>query len=67
MQSDQTQEQKCRHTGCACSVPKGEAYCSEHCRQASEGGSAAEGTLHRCGCGHADCLIVRDPPGQGAA
>jgi hypothetical protein len=44
----------CKHQGCHCSVPSGEEFCSEHCRNAEARGSANEGR-GSCGCGHPEC------------
>ena len=46
--------QRCAHPTCACTVPVGDDYCSEHCRQvttAPQPGDDSEG----CGCGHSAC------------
>ena len=45
---------ECKHQGCHCSVPSGEEFCSEHCRNAEAKGAAHEGRV-ACGCGHPDC------------
>lgn len=45
---------ECKHQGCNCSVPAGEEFCSEHCRNAEARGTAPAGP-GSCGCGHPDC------------
>jgi hypothetical protein len=49
MQIDHAQEQ-CHRPGCTCAVPNGEAYCGEHCRNATEGASAPDATSTPCAC-----------------
>lgn len=51
MQNDQNENQ-CAHTGCNCTVPSGEKYCSPHCETVTE--------ELLCGCGHAGC-VAREP------
>jgi len=49
-----TAHQRCAHPACACTVPAGEDFCSEHCRQVTrdpQPGDDAEG----CRCGHNAC------------
>ena len=46
--------QPCASSTCACLVPAGESYCSEHCREAMEhphDGADSES----CRCGHPAC------------
>ena len=65
MQIDHPQEQ-CHRAGCTCSVPNGERYCGEHCRNAAESASVPGGSGVRCACGHEECL-TRDPTEQPAS
>jgi hypothetical protein len=44
-------DDRCHHEGCGCKVERADAYCSEHCREASEKGVGDK----RCGCGHSGC------------
>lgn len=54
MQIDHAQE-PCHRPGCTCAVPNGETYCSEHCRNATEGASAPDAAAAPCACGHDGC------------
>jgi|GEM_PF-671429 len=45
-------EDKCALPRCTCSVPVGQAYCSEECRR-EHADPDEQGT--ECPCGHADC------------
>jgi hypothetical protein len=54
--------QHCAHPACRCSVPAGEAYCSEHCRKRVE--SPVSDQSEGCHCGHPACTA---PGGTGAA
>ncbi|UGB38162.1 hypothetical protein [Frateuria soli] len=56
-----TAHQPCAHPACRCSVPAGDTYCSEHCRQVVD--EPADGP---CGCGHAPCESG-NAPRQGTA
>jgi hypothetical protein len=49
-----TAPQRCAHPACTCTVPAGQSYCSEHCRQVTadpQPGDDSEG----CRCGHRAC------------
>ena len=48
--SDTSGATRCAHAACACSVPAGEQWCSEHCRTAAGAHTGAG-----CGCGHPGC------------
>jgi hypothetical protein len=48
-----TANQQCAHPVCRCTVPKGEAYCSEHCRKRVE--SPLSDEPDDCRCGHPAC------------
>lgn len=45
-----TASQRCAHPACRCTVPVGDTYCSDHCRQVVD--EPAQGG---CGCGHSPC------------
>lgn len=45
--------QRCAHPACTCTVPAGEAYCSEHCRKRVE--SPTSDQAPGCQCGHPGC------------
>lgn len=62
MQIDHAQE-KCHRQGCRCSVPNGEAYCSEHCRKAGEAASTTLKAQDTCACGHGECAAGNEPAG----
>jgi hypothetical protein len=55
MQIDQSRE-PCHREGCACTVPKGEQYCSDQCRKAALNASAQSDGRTGCACGHDDCV-----------
>lgn len=42
--------QRCAHPACACTVPVGDSYCSDHCRKVTD-----EPAGGHCGCGHPAC------------
>jgi hypothetical protein len=55
---------QCAHTGCTCSIPAKQEYCSPYCRQQSEGSGKQQSQSMEspqpqaspgCGCGHAAC------------
>jgi hypothetical protein len=46
---------QCAHPACHCSVPLGEAYCSEHCRKRVE--SPVSDQPDGCHCGHPACEL----------
>lgn len=48
-----TVNQQCTHPACRCTVPPGEAYCSEHCRKRVE--SPLSDQSDGCRCGHPAC------------
>ena len=54
MQVDQLRE-SCAREGCSCTVPKGQEYCSDHCRKVVQSASTRTGARTDCACGHADC------------
>lgn len=58
MQADQ--KEKCQHEGCRCSVPQGQAYCSEHCRKAAQGALMGRARDTECDCGHDECRTARE-------
>lgn len=41
---------QCSHPGCRCTAQTGQAFCSDHCANATSH-SASE----KCGCGHPQC------------
>jgi len=44
---------RCGHAPCQCTtVPGGDQYCSDHCREAAASGPVEAGP---CGCGHEVC------------
>jgi len=49
--------QRCAHPACTCTVPSGDAYCSEHCRKRVE--SPTSDQTPSCQCGHPECDAVR--------
>ncbi len=50
---------RCHHGHCHCQVAAPENYCSEHCREASEDGAAAEAfSMGVCRCGHGECDVA---------
>jgi predicted nucleic acid-binding Zn ribbon protein len=44
-------EQKCKHDLCSCTVNKGNDFCSDHCREATE----HEILEIKCDCGCLNC------------
>jgi hypothetical protein len=58
-----TANQQCAHPACRCSVPAGEAYCSEHCRKRVE--SPVSDQSERCLCGHPACAAAEDAGATG--
>jgi hypothetical protein len=49
--------QQCAHPACRCTVPAGEAYCSEHCRKRVES-PVSDNAADACRCGHPACSSV---------
>lgn len=47
----------CAHPACTCTVPPGDAYCSEHCRKRVE--SPTSDQAPGCQCGHPECEGAR--------
>jgi hypothetical protein len=56
--------QGCAHPACHCSVPSGEAYCSEHCRKRVE--SPLSDQPEGCHCGHPACTAPDDSDAVGS-
>lgn len=54
---------ECKRQGCNCSVPAGDEFCSEHCRNAEAKG-AADQARGPCGCGHPECNNNSQPSPQ---
>ena len=48
---------RCAPPACTCTVPVGDAYCSEHCRKRVESPTSSE--PEGCQCGHPECDAVR--------
>lgn len=63
----QPMPQKCQHHGCQCSVPEGQAYCSEHCRNAAQQASKDQAPHQHCECGHDQCRTARESPQRAAS
>lgn len=50
-----TNEFKCGHAPCRCTVAAEDEYRSDHCREAASRGKPVEA----CGCGHPACDAVK--------
>ena len=46
-----TEEKKCAHPACICTVEKGKTYCSQRCEDGSDGVEIS------CDCGHPGCSL----------
>jgi len=51
----ETNDLKCAHAPCNCSVAEGKKYCSDQCRKADMESGQASTSAAQCPCGHAGC------------